>query len=399
MIFLQQCWCLFTLKSGGQQLPLLLLMRIAVNTRFLLKDYLEGYGNFLYETFRRITENHPEHEFIFIFDRPFDIRFVFKANVTPVVAGPAARHPLLWKYWYDIKIPALLKKYKADIFVSCDGFCSLNTKVPQCLVVHDLAFIHFPSGIKKSHLLFYKRFTPKFLATAIAIATVSQFSKNDIVRQYNTAAGKIDVVYNGVKEIFRPLSYENKEAVKKKYTEGKEYFVYAGAIHPRKNLMNLLKAFSVFKKRQQTGMKLVLTGRLAWKYESFTASLKTYKYRNDVVLTGYVPEEELVSIIGAAYGMVYPSLFEGFGVPVLEAMKCEVPVITSSGSAMQEIAKEAALYADPGNHTDIADKMMLLYKDENLRKEMIQKGKQVIKEYNWDNTAALLWQCILKAHQ
>ena len=163
--------------------------------------------------------------------------------------------------------------------------------------------------------------------------------------------------------------------------------------------MNLLKAFSLFKKRQQTGMKLVFIGRLAWKYESFTASLKTYKYRNDVVLTWYVPEEELVNIIGAAYGMVYPSLFEGFGVPVLEAMKCEVPVITSYGSAMQEIAKEAALYADPAHHTDIADKMMLLYKDENLRKEMIQKGKQVIKEYNWDNTAALLWQCILKAHQ
>lgn len=364
-----------------------------------MKDYLEGYGNFLYETFRRITENHPEHEFIFIFDRPFDNRFVFNTNVTPVVAGPPARHPLLWKYWYDIKIPALLKKYKADIFISCDGFCSLHTKVPQCLVVHDLAFIHFPAGIKKSHLLFYKRYTPKFLATARAIATVSQFSKNDITRQYNTAAGKIDVVYNGVKEIFRPLGIEEKEEVKKKYTEGKEYFVYTGAIHPRKNLMNLLKAFSVFKKRQQTGMKLVLTGRLAWKYESFTASLKTYKYRNDVVLTGYVPEEELVSIIGAAYGMVYPSFLEGFGVPVLEAMKCEVPVITSSGSAMQEIAKKAALYADPGNHTDIADKMMLLYKDENLRKELIQKGKQVIKEYNWDNTAALLWQCILKAHQ
>jgi len=374
-------------------------MRIAVNTRFLLKDYLEGYGNFLYETFRRITENYPKHEFIFIFDRPFDNRFVFNTNVTRVVAGPAARHPLLWKYWYDIKIPALLKKYKADIFISCDGFCSLNTKVPQCLVVHDLAFIHYPAGIKKTHLLFYKRYTPKFLATARTIATVSQFSKNDIIRQYSTAAGKIDVVYSGVKEIFRPLGIAAKEEVKKKYTEGKEYFVYTGAIHPRKNLMNLLKAFSVFKKRQQTGMKLVLTGRLAWKYGSFTESLKTYKYRNDVVLTGYVPEEELVNIIGAAYGMVYPSLFEGFGVPVLEAMKCEVPVITSSGSAMQEIAKDAALYADPGHHTDIADKMMLLYKDENLRKELIQKGKQVIKEYNWDNTAALLWQCILKAHQ
>ncbi len=372
-------------------------MVIAVNTRFLLADYLEGYGNFIYETFQRITSQHPEHEFIFIFDRPYDKRFVFNKNVKAVVAGPAARHPLLWKLWYDIKIPGVLKKYKADVFVSCDGFCSLGTKVPQCLVVHDLAFLHYPSAVKKSHLLFYKRYTPKFLSKAISIATVSQFSKQDIIEQYAIDPSKIDVVFNGVKEIFKPASDEVKAATKNKYTDGKEYFVYAGSIHPRKNLITLLKAFSVFKKRQQTNMKLVLTGRLAWKYESFTEALKSYKYRNDVVMTGYVEETELVPLIGAAYGMGYPSLFEGFGVPVLEAMKCEVPVITSANSAMQEIAKEAALYAEPDSHTAIANKMMLLYKDENLRKELIQKGKEVAQQYTWDKTADLLWQSILKA--
>lgn len=371
-------------------------MVIAVNTRFLLVDYLEGYGNFIYETFRRITEQHPEHEFIFIFDRPYDKRFLFSNNIKTVVTGPAARHPLLWKLWYDIKVPVILKRYKVDVFVSCDGFCSLGTKVPQCLVVHDLAFLHYPSAIKKSHLLFYKRYTPKFLGKAISIATVSEFSKKDIIAQYGTDAKKINVVYNGVKEIFNPINNDAKATIKNKYTDGKEYFIYAGSIHPRKNLITLLKAFSVFKKRQQTNMKLVLAGRLAWQYESFEKDLKSYKYRNDVVLTGYVEDAVLADIIGAAYALVYPSLFEGFGVPVLEAMRCDVPVITSADSAMQEIAKDAALYADANSHTDIANKMMLLYKDENLRKELILKGRQIVKQYSWDKTATLLWQSIEK---
>ncbi|MGH2552273.1 MAG: glycosyltransferase family 4 protein [Chitinophagaceae bacterium] len=372
-------------------------MRIAVNTRFLLSNYLEGYGYFIYETFSRITANHPEHEFIFIFDRPFDKKFVFADNVRIIVTGPPARHPLLWKFWYDVKVPSVLGKYKADVFISCDGFCSLSSKVPQCLVVHDLAFLHYPSYIKKSHLLFYKKFTPKFLEKARSIATVSEFSKQDILNHYQVEPDKIDVVYSAAKNIFRPSGEEEKAAIKNKYTEGKEYFLYAGAIHPRKNLINLLKAFSVFKKRQQTNMKLILAGRLAWKYDSFIQNLKTYKYRNDVVMTGYVQENELVKVIGAAYGLVYPSLFEGFGVPVLEAMLADVPVITSANSTMQEIAKDAALYADATNHADIADKMMMLYKDENLRKQLIEKGRQIAKQYSWDNTADLLWQSIMKA--
>ncbi|HRE39127.1 MAG TPA: glycosyltransferase family 1 protein [Chitinophagaceae bacterium] len=374
-------------------------MNIAVNTRFLLKDYLEGYGYFIYETFKRITAAHPEHEFIFIFDRPYDERFVFGPNVKAVVTGPPARHPLLWKLWYDIKVPVLLRKYKADVFVSCDGFCSLGTKVPQCLLVHDLAFLHYPSFIPKSHLLYYKRYTPKMLAKAKVIAAVSAFSKKDITSQYGTAADKINIVYSAAKEIFQPLTNEEKQATRAKYTGGKEYFIYAGAIHPRKNLVNLLKAFSLFKKRQQSSMKLVLTGRLAWKYDSFVKNLKTYKYRDDVVMTGYVNEEEIRKLVGAAYTMVYPSLFEGFGVPVLEAMQCDVPVITSLNSSMQEIANEAALYAEPESPADIAEKMMLLYKDEKLRSQLIEKGRVVVKQYSWEQSAERLWQSIEKAIQ
>ncbi len=372
-------------------------MRIAVNTRFLLKDYLEGYGHFLQETLRRITQQHPEHEFLFIFDRPFDPQFVFSPNVTPLVCRPAARHPLLWKLWYDIKVPALLKKHKADVFVSADGFCSLTTKVPQCLVLHDLAFLHFPSFISKQHLFFYKRYTSKFLQKARSLATVSAFSKQDIVAQYGISAEKIKVTGNAARDVFRPAAIAEKQEVKSKYTEGKNYFIYTGAIHPRKNLMNLLKAFSVFKKMQQSNWKLVIAGRMAWQYEFFLESLQSYKFRSDVVITGYLPDEELARLTAGAYAMVYPSWWEGFGMPVLEAMRCGIPVITSSGSAMQEVAGDAALYADPSAYKDIADKMMQLYKDEVLRAALVEKGKLREQQFSWDNTAQQLWQCIIEA--
>lgn len=370
-------------------------MKIAVNTRFLLSDHLEGVGYFIQEIFSRIVQQHPEHEFIFIFDRPYDNRFIFAKNITAVIAGPPARHPLLWKWWYDVKVASILKKHKADIFVSCDGFCSLTTKVPQCLVVHDLSFLHYPKFNKKSHLLFYKRYTPLFLQRAKRIVTVSEFSKADIITNYRTDPEKIDVVYNGVKDIFHPLTASEKEETQNKYSNGKNYFVYAGAIHPRKNLTHLLKAFSIFKKRQQSNWKLVLTGRLAWSNEQFTKSLGSYKYREDVVMTGYVDEAELSKIIGSAYALVYPSVWEGFGVPVAEAMRCNVPVITSENSAMQEIAGDAALYFNPLDHTDMADKIMLLYKDETLRNRLIEKGKEKISLFNWNRSGELMWNSIL----
>jgi glycosyltransferase involved in cell wall biosynthesis len=372
-------------------------MIIAVNTRFLLAEHMEGYGYFHYEVLRRLAVANPEHTFLFIFDRRFDEKFVFSQNVRPVIAGPPARHPILWKWWYDVKVPRLLKKWRADVFLSCDGFCSLRTKLPQCLVIHDLSFLHFPECMRRDHQFYYKKYTPHFVRKATTIATVSNISKNDIIANYKINSEKIDVVYSAVKDIFQPVSLEVQENTRRKHTNGKNYFLYVGAIHPRKNLVRLLKAFSIFKKRQKSEWKLVLAGRLAWQYNTFLQDMKTYKYRDDVVLTGYLPEKELVNVIGSAYTLIYPSVWEGFGVPVVEAMKCRVPVITSEQSSMQEIAGDAALYVNPSDHEDIADKMMRLYKDETLRDMLIEKGEVVARQYNWDKTAALIWSSLMKA--
>lgn len=371
-------------------------MRIAVNAIFL-KDQPEGYGNFVAEIFRRIVANHPDVEFIFVFDRPFDRKFIYGRNVTGIVVGPAARHPLSFRYWYDIKVPLALRKYHVDLWVQPYGFCSLFTRIPQLLVVHDLSFIHFPQFIGTMNRWYYKLFTKKFIRKAKRIVTVSEYSRQDIIKQYGTDPGKIGVVYSAAKEIFEPVSWFTREDIKEARADGKEYFLFTGGVHPRKNLMNLLKAFSLFKKWQKSNMKLLVAGRLAWQYEDLLEKLKTYKYRNDVVLLGYVSDEELASITASAYAMVYPSWFEGFGVPILEAMRCGVPVITSETSAMPETGGEAALYADPASPDSIAKHMLELYKNEDKRARLAEAGFTQAARFSWDSCAGFFWENILEA--
>lgn len=371
-------------------------MRIAVNTRLLLKGKLEGIGWFTYQTLERIVKQHPEHEFIFFFDRPYDPSFVFSSNVTPVVVSPQARHPILFYIWLEWRIPYLLRKYKADLFLSPDQFLSLSTKVPTCLVIHDLAFEHYPQHFIRSHRMYWKHFTPRFARRADRIVTVSTFSKNDISEQYGIDPAKIDIAYNGAHTEYQPISWEERNIIKEKYADGCEYFVFAGALHPRKNIVNLLKAFIKFKKKQRSNMKLVIVGRLAWKYDEVLEMRAEMPFKDDVKWVGYMGIEDLSKIVAASYAMVYASLFEGFGIPILEALQCDVPVIASNTSSMPEVTGDAGLLVDPTNPDDIAAKMELMYKDENLRNKFKLAAKEQVKKFNWDLSAAKLWDAMMK---
>lgn len=371
-------------------------MRIAVNTRLLLKGKLEGIGWFTHQTLERMVRKHPEHEFIFFFDRPYDHSFIFAPNVTAVVAPPQARHPLLFYMWFEWSVPYLLKKYKADVFLSPDGFSSLSTKVPTCLVIHDLAFEHYPKHFKLRDRLYWRYYSPRFAQKAKRIVTVSTYSKQDIAHRYDVSESKIDVVYNGAHNEYRPLSLDEKESVKTKYADGCEYFVFAGALHPRKNIVNLLKAFIEFKKKQRSNMKLVIVGRLAWKYDEVIEMRATMPFKDDVKWVGYMEVEELSRVMGSAYALVYASLFEGFGIPILEALQCNVPGIVSNTSSMPEVAGKAALLVDPTDYKDIAEKMQLLYKDEALRAKLIAAAPEQVRKFNWDRSAEDLWNALMK---
>lgn len=371
-------------------------MRIAVNTRLFLKGKLEGIGWFAHETLSRLVKRHPEHEFIFFFDRPYHKDFIFEPNVTPVVLKPQARHPALYYLWTEWAVPYALKKYKADIYFSPDGLGSLKTKVPTCITIHDLAYKHYPQFMDKMHKWHYAHYLPRFARKAKRIIAVSEYTKQDIVTQYGIDASKIDVVYNGAHNEYVPLTYAQKEAVKERYTDGDEYFLFTGALHPRKNIINLLKAFVQFKRRQKSRIKLIVVGRMAWQFKEIEQAKELMPYKEDVIWPGYLNVDELARVTGAAYAMVYPSLFEGFGIPILEAMTCDVPVIVSNTSSMPEVGGDAALLVDPSSPEDIAAKMMMIYKDENLRNKMIAAARIQKTKFSWDISAEQIWTSMMK---
>jgi len=370
-------------------------MIIAVNAIFFNSANLEGYGHYTVSIFKLLVKQYPQHQFVFVYDRPHPTDLIIGENVESITVAPAARHIPAFFYWYNISAALAVKKIKADVWVQPYGFCSLSTSVPQVLVVHDLAFKHFPQHISWTQRWHYAAMTPRFLKKAKRVVTVSEFSKQDIIQSYPQLALDPTVISGAARSGFVPLSWEEKEQVKEAYTEGYEYFLCVGGINPRKNMMHILKAFSLFKKWHKSNMKLVFAGRLAWQYQEFVEKLKTFKYRNDVVLTGYVEETILQKLTGAAYASLYVTHFEGFGLPIVEAMQSGVPVVVGNNSSMPEVGGEAVLYADASDPENIASQMQALYRNEKMREKLIQKGLEQAALYSWEQAAQLFWKEIL----
>lgn len=372
-------------------------MRIAVNTRLLLKGKLEGIGWFTYESLKRIVEKHPEHEFIFIFDRPPDASFIFGSNVKAVVAHPQARHPFLWYLFFEFGVTRALKKYKADLFLSPDGWLSLRTKVPSLAVIHDLNFEAHPAFLPRYIAKYYHYFFPRFARKALRIATVSEFTKRDIHERYGIESEKIDVVYNGANERFRPFENPEVAEIRKKYSHGKPYFLWVGLIHPRKNLENQLRAFTMFKENYPSDIKFLIVGaRYAWSDVLEELSSKS-PFAEDIIFLGRQPMDVLVSLYGAAHALMYVSYFEGFGIPILEAFSAEIPVVTSTRSSMPEICGDGGVAVEPDDVEAIARAMQLASFDRGARSEMIAAGREQRQKFSWDKTADALWESVEKA--
>lgn len=371
-------------------------MNIAVNARFLLKDRLEGLGRFSHETIQRLVQQHPEHTFHLYFDRPYDPQFIYGDNVVPHVLFPPARHPYLYPIWFDWAVAYRLKKDKADVFYSPDGFLCLRTQVPSLAVIHDLAFEHFPQYVSAAGVKFYKSYFPRYARKAARIATVSEFSKADIVKTYGIAESQIDVVYNGVSEAFVPADDTTQTDTRIRFSESKPYFLYVGALQPRKNIVHLLKAFDRFKALGDFPHQLVLAGRDAWQNEEMKQVYESMSFKSEVRFTGRVSESDLIALLGSASALTYLPYFEGFGLPVAEAMRCGTPVITSPVSSLPEVGGDAALYAEPENVDAISLQLQKLASDESLRESLAQKAMIQAQQFTWEKTANLVWKSLLQ---
>lgn len=368
---------------------------IAVNTRLLIDNKLEGIGWFIHETFSRITAAHPEVTFHFIFDRKFHPKFIYGPNVIPHVISPQARHPMLFDVWFDYRIPRILRRTKSSLFISPDGFLSRRTQIPQLPVMHDLNFELYPELMPNHIAKYYTQRFPVFARTAKRIATVSEFSKKEINRIYHIPQEKIDVVYNGVSELFRPSAEEHAEVVRNDIAHGLPYFVFVGSLHPRKNIHRMLRAFDRFV-NQNPDYRMVLVGEPMWSNKEFLNFLNTLKHKEKIIRCGRLDREKLANVVAAAAAMIFVPLYEGFGVPALEAFASEVPLITSNCSSLPEVAGNAAIYTDPFDIDDIAAAMSKVV-DPPISDQLVQKGRIRREEFSWERSATLLWKSIEQA--
>ncbi len=373
----------------------LMRMKIGIDIRSLGNNSHTDYAFFLTEVLKKMTLKFGQDEFLLISDKTFDSSFFRGKNVKTVVKGPATSNPLLLKLWYDVKLPAILKKHDVEIFIAGPGVCSLQTQIPQCLIIDDLSYLQFPSVTKKTELFFLRRYMKRFLQKSVCILTGSKFLSDEITSLYPPVQEKIHVIQNPGKD-FHALEENDKEKARQEYTGGKNYFIYSGQIDQRSNIINLLKAFSVFKKRQKTDWKLVLAGPISPGFKKLAADLKKYRYRDSLVLLERVTEMESERLTGAAYALVNPGTIVGWSALMLAALRSKVPMILAQKTSPGHWAADAMLYVDPTDHNDIAEKMMLMYKDESLRKNLVEKAAQVAGDFTWDKAADEFMQVIRK---
>lgn len=370
-------------------------MRIAVNTRFLLPHKMEGFGWYTYEITKRLVENHREHTFIFFFDRKYDPKFIFGDNVVPVVLNPPARHPILFRIWFNQSVKRALKKYKADLFFSPDGYLSLTTNIPQIGVMHDLNFEHNPEDLKPVMRNYYLKYFPKFAKKAKHIITVSEYSKQDIISSYAVPENKITAIWNGASEAFRPRDEKEQAEIREKYTNGKPFFLFVGAIHPRKNVRRLIEAYANYRKNNPDAEEeLVIVGTELWDNASFDLNISN-ELKNHIRFTGHLQLEELAELMGSAKIFTFVPYFEGFGIPLVEAMRCGTPILSGDKTSLPEVAGDAALYCNPFDVNNIAESLTKLAQDEALQNTLSQKGQERSKLFSWDIAANKVWEVIV----
>lgn len=363
-------------------------MRIAFNARLLVAQEFTGVHLYVLEVLRQLLVS-TTHEFLLITDREGPLPDLPRA-VERVIAYPSARHPFLFYAWFEWAVPRVLKKWDADVFLSMDNFCSLKTKVPTLLVIHDLAYLHLPEGVSRLELAYYRYFMPRFAKRADALVTVSDFTRQDVAKCFGLSPKQISVAYNGVRPRFRELSPKQITSVRASLTGGEPYFVYVGSVHPRKNVDGLIRGFNRFKRYTKLPHKLVIAGHMAWKTSATQKEIDCSNFKDDIILTGYLEEEQLGDVIGAATALCLVSFFEGFGVPIIEAFSCGVPVIVSDRSSLPEVAGPGGLTIDPNNDLTIGAALTELATHPDKREVLAKAGKEYAQQFTWAASAEVI---------
>lgn len=291
---------------------------------------------------------------------------------------------------YDL--PRLARQYRFDV-LHVTYNAPFFSPCPFVVTVHDVSYVRHPEFFSLRDRLVLSALVPRSVRAAHRVFTVTEFAKRELGAVYHVPPGKIDVTPNAASENFsQEVDRARLQAVRTKYGTSPDYILAVGNLQPRKNLTRLIRAYARAVQSHNLAHKLVLVGQPQWKASEVLRAVEEQGLRNRVILTGFVPDDELRLLYNAATVFVYPSLYEGFGLPVLEAMACGTPVIASNTSALPEIAGDAARLVDPRDVDELARALVEMLSDTALRETFTQKGLAHVKTFSWQATARRVWE-------
>ncbi len=292
--------------------------------------------------------------------------------------------------WENIDIPHFAKKDKIDI-LHIPGFAGplFKSRYKKITTVHDLIGMIYPENLAPASRLYWQRWLPACIKTSDFIIADSENTKNDIIRLLNVSSAKIKVIYLASDESFRPVTrLQEHKAVLSKYGISKKYILNVGTIEPRKNISSLIVAFGQYvKETKRSDLQLVLAGKKGWDYTNCFNKAKESGAADNIIFNDYVSDNDLIILYNYAEAFAYPSFYEGFGLPVLEAMSCGTPVICSKLSSLPEITADAALAINPGDINSIKNALSVMMGNESLKNEFSRKAVEQAKRFSWEKTA------------
>lgn len=361
-------------------------MRVGLNLLYMLPSIVGGterYATGLLEAMAKMVDT--SQFWLFVNKETSTYNVFHEANWHVVDCLLPGTFRILRYGWEQFVLPFQVRKYKLDLLHSLGYVQPLRLPCKSIVTIHDLnfyAFGHLMSPMRREALRY---FVTQSARNADHIITVSQFSKNQIVEILGIPEEKVTVTYNAVKQ--KAHKVQPFEIVAKQYGIHRPYILALGGFSPHKNIVSLIKAFAILTQRGFRDLQLVVAGHLPRDRRLLDLFLEDYILRKTLIFTGYVPDDTLASLYTYAEVFVFPSLYEGFGIPVLEAFSYEVPVACSNVAALPEIAGDAACYFDPTNVEEMAEIISLLLYSEELRRTLVKKGKERVAQFTWENTA------------
>lgn len=319
-----------------------------------------------------------------------DLRFVVYLRSEPLPHMPKSNQFFEYKivagkrFWRDSFFPWYLFTHnKPDVLFSPAHYTPRFSPVPIVTTIHDLSYFYFPDEFLKKDLYKLKNWTQHAVSQSAKIITVSDHTRNDVLKNYGMTEKDVIRIYNG---FTNPTKNYNDEVLKKIGISKAKYILFVGTVQPRKNLQTLIKAFVELQKNEND-MKLVIVGKKGWLYEPIVKVAAESDIKEKIIFTGFIDNESLSSLYKNAFVFAHPSLYEGFGIPVLEAMAHGCPVIAAKGSSLEEIGDDACLYFDPHDTIELSNRINELLKSPKLRNELIKKGKERVTHFSWDSCA------------